>query len=157
MDPTAHSTESHSAELDAVRQRRAELRESLAALELALASPAVGRPLIWGERVRSVLLEVADDLREHVEVTEGPGGLHQAILAGDLRLTNAVAALTAEHGQLRATARSLVEASEPPVTAPDVEGIRERATELLAQLSRHRQRGADLIFEAYATDIGVGD
>ena len=54
-------------ELDAVRQRRAELRESLDALEQALASPAVGRPLIWGERVRSVLAETADGVRSAPE------------------------------------------------------------------------------------------
>ena len=51
MEPTAVSTaRSHTAELAAVRERRAELRETLGALEQALASPAVGRPLIWGER-----------------------------------------------------------------------------------------------------------
>jgi hypothetical protein len=35
-----------------------------------------------------------------------------------------------------------------------VERVRQRADELLAALSRHRQRGADLVYEAYATDLG---
>jgi hypothetical protein len=157
MDPIAHGTTSHSAELDAVRRRRAELRESLDALEQALASPAVGRPLIWGERVRSVLVEVADDVREHIAGTEGPDGLHQTILAGDLRLTNAVEALTQEHAQLRDELVELIAMTEPPVTSEDVAEVRERTTRMLGHLIRHRQRGADLIFEAYATDIGVGD
>lgn len=160
-DPGSVAMDPHrlapSAELDAVRKRRAELRESLDALERALASPAVGRPLIWGERVRSVLAEVADDLREHIEVTEGPDGLHQAILAGDLRLTNAVDALTAEHAHIAARLADLLAATEPPVTAPDVPSVRKRTTGLLGLLVRHRQRGAELIFEAYATDIGDGD
>jgi hypothetical protein len=145
------------AELDAVRRRRAQLRESLDALERALASPAVGRPLIWGERVRSVLAEVADDLREHIEVTEGPDGLYQAILAQDLRLANAVAALTAEHARIAARLVGILDTAEAPVTASDVPDVRERATALLGLLVRHRQRGADLVFEAYATDIGEGD
>ena len=159
MDPTAASStaRSHTAELAAVRERRAELRESLSALEHALASPAVGRPLIWGERVRSVLVELADDFREHIEVTEGPDGLHHAILAGDLRLTNAVDALTAEHHRIADALAGLVSATEPPVTMGDVAGVRDQATALLTQLIRHRQQGADLIFEAYATDIGGGD
>ena len=101
-----------------------------------------------------MLAEIADDLREHVVVTEGPDGLHQAILAGDLRLTNAVEALTAEHAQLAAQVDALLTATEPPVTTTDVADIREQATQLLADLIRHRQRGADLIFEAYDTDIG---
>ena len=145
------------AELAAVRERRAELRESLTALEQALASPAVGRPLIWGERVRSVLAEVADDFREHVEVTEGPGGLHQAILAGDLRLANAVMALTDEHQYIAAELELLLAATDPPMAADQVGDVRERATSLLGALVRHRQRGADLIYDAYATDIGGAD
>jgi hypothetical protein len=157
MDHLARNAVTYSAELDAVRQRRAELRESLDALEQALASPAVGRPLIWGERVRTVLVEVADDVREHVEGTERPDGLHQAILAGDLRLANAVDALTQEHTQLTAELIELIAMTEPPVTAEDVPEVRERATRMLGHLIRHRQRGADLIFEAYDTDIGVGD
>ena len=152
MDPITRNVE-----LDAVRRRRAELRESLDALEQALASPAVGRPLIWGERVRSVLVEAADDVREHIAGTEGPDGLHQTILAGDLRLTNAVQALTQEHAQLSGELAELIAMTEPPVTAEDVPEVRERATRMLGHLIRHRQRGADLIFEAYETDIGVGD
>jgi hypothetical protein len=152
MEPTVHVTE-----LDAVRQRRAELRESINALEQALASPAVGRPLIWGERVRSVLAEVADDFREHIEVTEGPAGLHHAILDGDLRLANAVDALAVEHQQISAELAELVAETEPPVTAEDATDVRERATRMLGHIIRHRQRGADLIFEAYDTDIGGGD
>jgi hypothetical protein len=38
-----------------------------------------------------------------------------------------------------------------------VDAVRERGTRLLGHLVRHRQRGADLIFEAYQTDIGGGD
>jgi hypothetical protein len=142
------------AELAAVRQRRAELQESLTALEHALACPAVGRSMIWGERVRSVLVEVADDLAEHIAVTEGPGGLHQAILAGDVRLANAVQALTAEHAAIATDLARLVADSEPPVAAAEVAAVRERGTAVLAALVRHRQRGADLIYEAYGTDIG---
>ncbi len=154
MDPIRST---RSAELDAVRQRRVELRESLDALERALASPAVGRPLIWGERVRTVLVEVADDLREHIEVTEGPDGLHQAIVSGDLRLANAVETLTTEHTQITAELADLIEATDPPVPTEEVADIRERATRVLGALIRHRQRGADLIFEAYDTDIGGVD
>jgi hypothetical protein len=142
------------AELDAVRLRRAELRETLNLLEAALAAPARGREMIWGEAVHAALVMLADDFNAHVEVTEGPGGLHQAILAGDLRLANAVDALTAQHGQISAEIAGLVADSQAPVTSEDMEDLRERSTSLLGQIIRHRQRGADLIYEAYATDVG---
>jgi hypothetical protein len=144
-------------ELAAVRIRRAELRGTLDALERALAAPAHGRDVVWGENVHAVLATLADDFGAHVEVTEGPDGLHQSILAGDLRLANAVAALTAEHQQIAAEIAELVADSEPPVTPEDVDDLRERATRALGHLIRHRQLGADLIYEAYQTDIGGGD
>src|SRR5947209_2772304 len=150
MDPTV----SNRTELDAVRARRAELRETLNLLEAALAAPARGREMIWGEAVHAALVMISDDFGAHVEVTEGPGGLHQAILAGDLRLANGVEALTAEHGQIAEEMAVLVADSRAPVTAEDVDELREQATRMLGHIVRHRQRGADLIYEAYATDVG---
>jgi hypothetical protein len=35
-----------------------------------------------------------------------------------------------------------------------VEAIRDLGTTLLGHLARHRQRGADLVYEAYQADIG---
>lgn len=144
-------------ELAAVRARRAELRETINLMEAALAAPARGRAVVWGEVVHASLMMIADDFGAHVEVTEGPGGLHQAILAGDIRLANAVEALTAEHEQIAEEIAALVADSQPPVTENDVDDVRERATHLLGHLVRHRQRGADLIYEAYATDVGGCD
>lgn len=144
-------------DLDEVRIRRAELRESIYAVESALAAPALGRDVIWGEVVHEALIGLADDFVAHVEVTEGPGGLHESILAGDLRLTNPVEALTVEHERIAIEIAALMVDSSPPVTEKDVADLRERATHTLGHLVRHRQRGADLIYEAYATDIGGGD
>jgi hypothetical protein len=145
------------AELAAVRVHRAELREALGAFERALAAAAAGRAVVWGEGVHACVLELADDFGAHVEITEGPDGLHQSILAGDLRLSNAVNALAAEHAQIANEIAHLVADSEAPVGAEDVHDLREQGTRLLGHLVRHRQRGADLIYEAYQTDIGGGD
>ena len=142
-------------DLEALRRRRAELRESLGTLEDALAAPRA-RAVVWGERVHTALLQVADDFAEHITVTEGPGGLHEQILSGDLRLANAVGVLAEEHVQLAADIADLVHASDAPVGDADVEPLREQAMKLLGVLIRHRQRGADLIYEAFETDIGGG-
>jgi hypothetical protein len=129
----------------------------MGSLESALAAPAAERSVIWGELVHQALVDLADDFVDHIEVTEGPEGLHQAILSGAVRLANAVNALAAEHAVITAEIAALVRRTEPPVAARDVDPTRERATGLLADLVRHRQRGADLIYEAYDTDIGGGD
>ena len=46
---TDHSHTDHG--LESLRQRRAELRESMSALEQALAAPAADRKSVWAERV----------------------------------------------------------------------------------------------------------
>ncbi|MGH8861799.1 MAG: hypothetical protein ACRDVG_11295 [Jatrophihabitantaceae bacterium] len=150
-------TSSRARELEAVRHRRAELRDTLDALERALAAPGSSRAVVWGEQLHQAVDRLASDFALHVEVTEGPGGLHQAILAGDLRLSNQVAALTAEHEQIAADIAALAAASEAPVSPDDFLAVREQGTTLLGRIVRHRQRGADLIYESYATDIGGGD
>ncbi|WP_375480883.1 hypothetical protein [uncultured Jatrophihabitans sp.] len=144
-------------ELDAVRVRRAELRESLNFLERCLAAPASGRAVVWGEAVHDALRTLATDFGAHIEVTEGPDGLHQAILTRDLRLANAVTGLTNEHAGMAAEIDTLVADSEPPVAEQDVDELRERATRLLGHLVRHRQTGADLVYEAFHTDVGGVD
>lgn len=154
MDPTVTATK---ADLDAVRARRVQLRQALAELEEDLAAPASGRPDQWGQRVHAGFVRVADEFSGHIAVTEGPGGLHQTVLAAAVRLANAVTGLVAEHDRIAADIAGLVADTSEPLRAEQIDGIRERATALLAALARHRQRGADLIYEAYQTDIGGGD
>ena len=38
-----------------------------------------------------------------------------------------------------------------------IQDVREHALGLLQAIARHRQRGADLIYEAYSVDIEAGD
>jgi hypothetical protein len=70
------------------------------------------------------------------------------------RLSNAVDHLVAEHAVIAALIADLLARSSNPVPDEDVDAVRELATGLLGRLARHRQRGADLVYEAYETDIG---
>ena len=66
----------------------------------------------------------------------------------------------AEHDDATVSIDALAKlvADAPPDMDPAwVDLIRDEATELLARLVRHRQRGADLVFEAYQRDIGGCD
>ena len=140
--------------LESLRAHRAELLESMRALELALAMPATGRENVWAERVTVALVEIESDFAEHVNLTEGPEGLYRALLETAPHLANSVSRLTAEHAQIKNSVEQLLALEGKPVVDGEVEGIREGATAFLGKLSRHRQRGADLVYEAYQTDIG---
>ena len=141
-------------ELDALRRLRAELRESTAALEQALAAPTPGRHAAWAERVEVALVELSADFDEHVAVTEGPTGTHDAVVAASPRLSNSVHRLVSEHAVIRDLVADLLVRVRPPVTAGEVDAIRDLGTALLGRLARHRQRGADLIYQAYQVDLG---
>jgi hypothetical protein len=150
MDPMATPAQV----LETLRRRRAELRESMHAVEQALAAPAPGRLEAWAERVHVALVELSADVREHIDVTEGPDGLYRGVLTTAPRLSNAVADLTNEHAEIE----RLVDTLLARVNKPELEGgaaqVRDLGTALLERLIRHRQRGSDLVYEAYESDIG---
>ena len=149
MDTTATQHD-----VTALRRHRAELLDSLRAVEQSLAAPAVGDVSVWAQRVSVALIELEADFREHIQLTEGSDGLYRSLLEAAPRLSNVVRTLTADHGRIRTAIGQLVETTGDPVVAADVARIRQAGTTLLARMSRHRQRGADLVFEAYQTDIG---
>jgi hypothetical protein len=140
--------------LEALRQRRAELRESMSAVENALAAPAIAGRARWVQRVHVALVELSGDFRAHVEITEGPEGLYRDLLQNSPRLSDAVASLTREHALITGQLDGLLSRVATPDAIEDVDGVRDLGTALLGRLVRHRQRGADLVFEAYEVDIG---
>jgi hypothetical protein len=140
--------------LDELRRRRAELLESMRAVEQALAAPAPGRQAHWAERVHVALVELDADFREHIDITEGPHGLYRELLGTAPRLDSAVSRLTRDHARIKAHIDDLVALAGAPDIAEDVDKVRELGTALLAGLLRHRQQGSDLVFEAYQSDIG---
>ena len=140
--------------LEELRRHRAELRESISALEDALAAPAAGDRVRWAQRVHVAVVELAGDLREHVDLTEGPDGLYREVLTTTPRLSGAVDALTREHVLIRGQVDSLLARVEASDVVADVDRVRDLGTALLGRLVRHRQRGSDLVFEAYEFDIG---
>ncbi len=140
--------------LEQVRAHRAELGDSMAALDAALALP-VGLGPVWRRRVRAALTELAHDLRDHVALTEAPGGLYDDLRAHAPRLSREVDGRMTEHVELlEEVDRLLGERDDGLEGADAVAAHREAATALIGRLVRHRQRGSDLVFEAYEVDLG---
>ncbi len=148
------SEQSTETSLDLIRHRRAELREAMGNLERALAAPAPGRIAAWVEQVDAALTQLAADFAEHIAVTEGPDGLYTDVLASAPRLSNPIRRLTAEHAQVTSELDAVIAKMGGVSSAEDVDDVRAATTNLLGRLVRHRQRGADLVFEAYQVDVG---
>lgn len=140
--------------LEQVRAQRAELGDSMAALDAALALP-VGLGPVWRRRVRAALTELAHDLRDHVGLTEAPGGLYADLRAHAPRLSRDVEAQLADHVAFLEEVDRLLDERDDGLTGADaVRAHREAATALIGRIVRHRQRGSDLVFEAYEVDLG---
>jgi hypothetical protein len=140
--------------LEELRRHRAELRESMSALEDAMAAPAASDRERWAQRVQAAAVELAGDFRQHVDITEAPDGLYREVLKTSPRLSGAVDNLTREHVLIRGQVDSLLARVAGSEVIADVDRVRALGTALLGRLVRHRQRGSDLVFDAYEFDIG---
>ena len=104
--------------------------------------------------MRAALAELAHDFRDHIDLTEGAGGLYDRVRSGDPRLSGKVQRLTREHGRYREDIDAYLAVLEHGGTTADLPAFREEVTTLMGQLVRHRQKGADLVWEAYDVDLG---
>ncbi len=146
-----------SAELSQVRERRRQLRQVALQLEEALAV-AAGRSSEWRDAVAAALAQLQSTLDDHIAGTEGSGGLFAQLCEDEPRLDSRIAKLREEHEQLKGRIADLLARLRGKVPSPDeVAEIRETALVLLGLVVRHRQRGSDLLYEAYSVDVSAGD
>jgi hypothetical protein len=134
--------------LDAARRHRVELLDTMCAVERALAEPAAepGWQAELADRLTALRLAFA----EHMSLTEGADGLYAELLEHAPRLAYQVRGLAREHAVLALDIEAIC--AQRPDGLPEHQ--RRWAGDLLRDLAGHRQRGADLVYEAYATDIG---
>ncbi|MET8910829.1 hypothetical protein [Micromonospora sp. NPDC004551] len=137
----------------AVPQPRSALSGDLCALVRALATPPPAP--CSREHLAGRLGPVRRGFAEHVRLTEGPAGLYAELLHQAPRLDRGVRLLADEHVAIAAAIAALQHAVRLP--AMPAEELREQARNLLRALDRHRQRGADLLWEAYQADLGGED
>ena len=146
-------TDDDGSPLDRLKVRREGLADTAVVLELAITS-AAGDPSLWRGRVREALEQVRSALTDHIEEVEASGGLYDNITASSPRLLRTVEQLRRDHIAMAERIQDL-EALLAPDDTP-VGDVRDAALALMADISRHRHRGADLIWEFYDVDIGGG-
>jgi len=148
-----------------VRRRRAELLESINALENALAAPVPSGQIKWVQGVSDALLELSGDFHEHVELTEGPAGLYARVNRSSPRLSHLVDRLIQDHVTLTELISELLTVvgkaagtfARGDSMLAALDEVRDLGTTLIGALVRHRQRGSDLMYEGYSVDIGGQD
>ncbi|MEV1016877.1 hypothetical protein AB0I89_18875 [Micromonospora sp. NPDC049801] len=106
----------------------------------------------WRDTVLLRLRPVRRDFAEHVRVTEGSAGLYRELLTHSPRLDHGIRLLTREHAAIVAAILAVQRVAERPEASPDE--LRHFTGHLLGALARHRRRGANLLWQAYQTDLG---
>ena len=148
--------EASTSALQAAERQRLSLRQAIAGLEQALGAAATGEePGARLERLGGALAHLHEVFAVHVRMTEAAGGLYEEILENAPRLANRVKRFKREHADITATIRrGIAETQAAAGDAGRVEALHDHAVRLLADLVRHRERGLDLVYEAYHVDIG---
>jgi exonuclease VII large subunit len=140
--------------LEAAARRRRELRDALVAFEDALASPIRDR-VSWRAEAADALAHLARAFDEHVAETEGRGGLYEEMSETAPHVAAKANRLREEHPQIAASLAEAARALSTPL--PDeaaIDALRDELQRVMGRIVRHRQHGADLVWEAYAVDIG---
>ena len=143
--------------LKRAQKRRAFLWNAMTGLENAAAGPSSSGEWLTG--VDDSLARLSEALEEHIEVVEGTNGLFDEIMATSPRLAPEMESLRDEHRQLVTSLTRAIDVVRSASTDSNKgpKPVRRAVTSLLGRLTRHRQRGSDLVFDAYNVDIAAAD
>lgn len=145
-------------EVGGLRGQRTRLREAMMQLEGAVAAPLTGRAERWRTGTAAGLAELQSAWQRHLEATEGEGDLFEQIRTDAPHLDPLVRRLHRDHAEIGPRIDDLLAVLGVDDQTDDVTdhlaAAREEVTKLLGRLARHRQQGADLVYQAYSVDLG---
>jgi hypothetical protein len=134
-----------------------ELLGGIQRVEHAIQTPA-GDPA-WHPAVSQAVAQLKEAFTAHVRETEGPSGLYADVLGDAPRLAKGLYGLVGDHETVWEALDDLEGHLDEIDTRPGSFGYRHEvvcqdAARLIREVWQHRQRGADLLYEAYDTDLG---
>jgi hypothetical protein len=145
----ADSTASEHAAIVAIQQK----------FEAALASPAPGREREWAARVATELRQLYDLMRAHCQSAEAPSGLLKSIEETTLIVNERLVGVREHHQKILDECQALLPEVERCASGEAVSyaALRRRAASLTIEMRHHLALEADLVFEAFESEIGVID
>ncbi|MCP4963751.1 MAG: hypothetical protein GY926_00770 [bacterium] len=136
--------------LASVVRQRSQLGDAMQRVEEAAAAPAARES--WAADLSEQLRKLETAFDQHIIEVQSPTGILNQVVDQAPRLQNAAEHLKREDDRI---AKSIDDVIAAATGSGDlVVDLRESVMEVLVDLSRHRQQGADLLYEAYAVDIG---
>jgi hypothetical protein len=139
------------------RQRRRGVRQASSDLEEALARPANLDPKGWLADAADRLQLLGEAFQTHADQSEGADGLLGEIVEQAPRLANSVQRIKQEHHDILQQISDLEVTTRSDDNVEQIGSVREGSLRVLQLIATHRQRGADLIYEAFSIDIEGSD
>jgi hypothetical protein len=139
-------------QLAGIVKQRSQLGQAMQRVELAAAAPAAKGSWIPELAQNLRQLEIAFD--QHIRDVQSPSGLLDQIVDQAPRLQRSVEASKADHAAVAEAVKQAVALAGADDAADRIDEVREVTMAALVALARHRQKGADLIYDAYDVDIG---
>ncbi|MDH3200986.1 MAG: hypothetical protein OEM15_08855 [Myxococcales bacterium] len=127
------------------------MKEAISSVEIAASAP-IGGPN-WRSNLQTELESLRIALAQHVKEVEGAEGLLAQLRDDAPRLINKIDRVRDEHPELT---QQVADAIASAKGSSDAEDLRSQVLAVLVSIVRHRQRGADLVYEGYNVDIGGG-
>ena len=134
-----------------VVRQRSQLGDAMQRVEEAAAAPAAKES--WAADLSEQLRKLETAFDQHIIEVQSPTGILNQVVDQAPRLQNAAEHLKREDDRIAKTIDEVI-ATAAGGSGDLVIDVRESVMEVLVDLSRHRQQGADLLYEAYAVDIG---
>jgi len=140
--------------IERAKVQRERLAEAADGLERAITRPSADEAA-WRNGAGSALIEVRAALAAHIDAVESDDGLYADIMSRSARLAHSIDRLRSEHTKLG----DEIDELDALLRSADatVDESNESALVLLADISRHRHHGANLVWDSYDLDIGEGD
>ena len=159
MDDIHTPTRPEQANLDTSQADRERSLDALYALELHAGSPAPGRELEWLTGVRDALTSLQHSLRIQMDGAVAEDSLLSAVSRDAPRLHRPVQALRRRYQALSDDVVTLVQQldANPKGDTIDTTDIRQALDRIASELRYQRARESDVVYEAYAVDLGEGD
>lgn len=129
--------------------------------ELSATLDHVGREKLPAAALLAGLDRVLAHVHKHIDMAESPGGLLHYVEQRRPRLLRSARRLRREHEQmldeLVRMEKTLSRCIRGTAGQPAFQRTCESARQFVELMKTHQQRGAGLVFEAYASDLGAGE
>lgn len=108
----------------------------------------------WCTRVRHAAVQLAETIEHHVQEADSSDGFLDQVTHDAPQLTARARSLRAEHPAMLADARTMLETWPHD---PEPATLRAHVEPVVRAVRRHRERGTELLMDAYALDLPAGD